>query len=107
MVKGCKNNRFVNKKLDSTIYYLKIGDYYSAIINIKEIMIEDLSFGKIHNLLEIYYEQQQDFNRARKHYRATYDLEPTLVAPRNNLERLGTFKYIFCDKYIDYGDGIS
>lgn len=107
MIKEYKNNSFVNEKLDKAIYYLKIEDYDLAISNIKEVMIEDLSSGKIHNLLGIYYEKKGDFNRARKHYRVACDLEPTLVAPRNNLERLGTFRYICCDKYIDYGDGVN
>lgn len=97
----------INDKINKVIYYLKIDDYDSAINNIKNVMVEDLSSGKIHNLLGIYYEKKGDFNKARKLYRAACDLEPTLIAPRKNLERLGGFRYICSDKYIDYGEEIS
>lgn len=106
MFEVCKKNS-IDNKINKVIYYLKIDDYDSAINNIKDIMVEDLSSGKIQNLLGIYYEKKADFGRARKHYRAACDLEPTLIAPRKNLERLGDFRYICNDKYIDYGEEIS
>lgn len=107
MMKKYQEDNSINNKINKVIYYLKMDDYDSAINNIKQVVVEDLSSGKIQNLLGIYYEKNGDFNRARKHYRVACDLEPTLVAPRKNLERLGTFRYICSDKYIDYGENIS
>lgn len=104
MIKVCEKDSSINNKIDKVIYYLKIDDYDAAINNIKEVMVENVSSGKIHNLLGIYYEKHGDFNRARKHYRVACDLEPALIAPIKNLERLGNFRYICSDKYIDYGE---
>ena len=104
MIKVCEKDSSINNKIDKVIYYLKIDDYDAAINNIKEVMVEDVSSGKIHNLLGIYYEKHGDFNRARKHYRVACDLEPALIATIKNLERLGNFRYICSDKYIDYGE---
>ncbi|HBI91246.1 MAG TPA: hypothetical protein DDY58_01730 [Terrisporobacter glycolicus] len=101
MIKACEDK---NSTIDKAIYYLKINDYDLAIYKIKEAMAEDLSSGRIHNLLGVYYEKRGDYNKARKHYRVANDLEPTLIAPRKNLERIGYFKYICNDKYIDYGE---
>lgn len=106
MLEVCEKNS-IDNKINKIIYYLKIDDYDSAINHIKDVIVEDLSSGKIHNLLGIYYEKKADFNRARKHYRAACDLEPTLIAPRKNLERLWGFRYICSNKYIDYGEEIS
>lgn len=107
MIKSCEKDVSIDNKINEVIYYLKMNDYDAAISNIKEVMVEDLSSGKIHNLLGIYYEKKGDFNRARKHYRVACDLEPTLIAPIKNLERLGSFRYLCSDKYIDYGVEIS
>ena len=104
MIKVCEKDSSINNKIDKVIYYLKIDDYDAAINNIKEVMVEDVSSGKIHNLLGIYYEKHGDFNRARKHYRVACDLEAALIATIKNLERLGNFRYICSDKYIDYGE---
>ena len=104
MIKAYEDKNSINNKIDKVIYYLKISDYDAAISKIKEAMVEDLSSGRIHNLLGIYYEKHRDFNRARKHYRVATDLQPTLIAARKNLERVGSFRYICNDKYIDYGE---
>lgn len=103
MIKEYKNYTNINNKINKIIHYLKIEDYESAINSIKNVIIEDLSSGKIHNLLGIYYEKKGDFNKARKHYRVANDLDPTFIAPMKNLERLVNFRYICSDKYIDYG----
>ncbi|MCC3866911.1 tetratricopeptide repeat protein [Terrisporobacter mayombei] len=104
MVKAYVDKNSINSTIDKAIYYLKINDYNSAICKIKEAMIEDLSSGRIHNLLGIYYEKQRDYNRAIKHYRVASDLDPTFIASRKNLERIGSFRYLCNDKYIDYGE---
>ncbi|WP_343348577.1 tetratricopeptide repeat protein [Terrisporobacter petrolearius] len=101
MIKACEDK---NSTIDKATYYLKINDYDLAIYKIKEAMVEDLSSGRIHNLLGIYYEKRGDYNKAIKHYRVANDLEPTLIAPRKNLERIVYFKYLCNDKYIDYGE---
>lgn len=106
MLEVCEKNS-IDNKINKIIYYLKIDDYDSAINHIKGVMVEDLSSGKIHNLLGIYYEKKANFNRARKRYRAACDLEPTIIASRKNLETLGGFRYICSNKYIDYGEEIS
>ncbi|MCC3864900.1 hypothetical protein K0040_11505 [Terrisporobacter petrolearius] len=89
MIEACEDE---NSTIDKAIYYLKINNYDLLIYKIKEAMTEDLSSGRIHNLLGIY-EKRGDYNKARKHYRVANDLELTLIDPRKNLERIGYFKY--------------
>ncbi len=106
MFSMCVKENNINDYIKEAIYYLKENNYEKAYNSIKYAMIEDLSSGEIHNLLGIYYEKIGEFNMAKKHYRVSSDLNPKFNAPMKNLERLGSFRYIFNDKYIDYGDGI-
>ena len=41
-----------------------------------------------HNLLGIYYELNGDTNKARRHYRAAYSLDPTYKPACKNLEQI-------------------
>jgi len=56
-----------------------------------------------HNLLGIWFELKRDEDKARKHYRAAYALDPTFRPACKNLERICTmFEYRRIP--YDYGD---
>lgn len=44
-----------------------------------------------HNLFGIFFEKRSDHNMAMKHFRAAWDLDPTYMPARHNLEHYGTF----------------
>lgn len=44
-----------------------------------------------HNLYGILFEKKFDHNMAMKHFRAAWDLDPTYLPARHNLEHFGTF----------------
>jgi lipoprotein NlpI len=44
-----------------------------------------------HNLYGILFEKKFDHNMAMKHFRAAWDLDPTYLPARHNLEHYGTF----------------
>lgn len=44
-----------------------------------------------HNLYGILFEKKYDHNMAMKHFRAAWDLDPTYLPARHNLEHYGTF----------------
>lgn len=44
-----------------------------------------------HNLYGILFEKKYDHNMGMKHFRAAWDLDPTYLPARHNLEHYGTF----------------
>ena len=52
------------------------------------------------------YELQGNLDLARKHYRASYDLDPTFKSADKNLQRITNFRYSLNIEDIDYGDKI-
>ena len=85
---------------------LKKYNYELAKEHIYNMMMEEDSFPKGHNLLGIMYELQGDLDLARKHYRASYALDQTYKAADKNLQRVTSFQYIFKLEDIDYGNKI-
>lgn len=77
----------------------EIEESYSLILNA-------LNFNpdspEPHNLLGIWYELKGDQNQARKHFRASYALDPTYEPATKNLERLCSF-YIQKNLRTDFG----
>lgn len=98
---------YYEDEMKKAIYYLKEEDYQVAREHIYNIMIEKDSYPQGHNLLGIMYELKGDLELARKHYRASYSLDPTFKAADNNLERISTFIYNLNSDEIDYGDRIN
>lgn len=101
---NCESD-YYKKEMNKAIYCLKIYDYISAKKHIQNIIIKDFSKPEGHNLLGIMYELQGNLNLARRHYRASYSLDPTFKAASKNLERISNFFYNSED--IDYGDKIN
>ena len=57
-----------------------------------------------HNLLGIWFELKGNGDKARKHYRAAYALDPTFKPSCKNLERICTMnEYTYAHSY-DFGD---
>jgi hypothetical protein len=57
-----------------------------------------------HNLLGIWYELNMDGDKARRHYRAAYSLDPAYKPSCKNLERICTLYDHSKPRSIDYGD---
>ncbi|MGL5348798.1 MAG: tetratricopeptide repeat protein [Peptostreptococcaceae bacterium] len=83
---------------------LKKLDFDLALEFIHSSYDEDEDLSQIHNLLGIYYELLGDFNLARKHYRASIELEPGSSSSMNNLQRVCEYKNICSLEYIDFGN---
>lgn len=96
-----------NLNIIKAIECLKNEDFENAKFFIHSIMLENYSSAEAHNLLAIYYELNGDLSLAKKHYRASLALDPTLKSADNNLKRICSFKHVCTDKYIDYGEYIS
>lgn len=91
------------KCIKESINNIKIGNLNEAIEYIHEAMLQDDSSPKSHNLLGIIYEMRGELDLARKHYRASYSLDPTFKASSINLERISSFSYKFNIENIKYG----
>lgn len=59
-----------------------------------------------HNLLGIWFELTGDGDKARKHYRAAYALDPTFKPACRNLERICT-AFAYGRIPLDFGDGAA
>lgn len=55
------------------------------------------------NLLGIWYEQKNNADLARKHYRAAYALDPSYHPATSNIERMCSINMLE-PRQIDYGD---
>lgn len=90
--------------IKSAIYNLKIDNLDKAMHYLHDALCQNDSSGEVHNLLGILYEKKGDLNLAAKHYRASSDLDPTLQASNINLERVTSYKYMYIEENIDYGE---
>lgn len=70
---------------------------------ISNLMKQNMSFAEPHNLLGIYYEIVGEDDKARKHYRAAYALDPTYKPACHNLNRVVTWYCGKAPKNFDYG----
>lgn len=96
-----------NSNIIKAVEYLKIRDFDNAKVFIHSIMSQGYDCAKAHNLLAIYYELTGDLNLAKKHYRASLALDPTLKSADNNLKRICLSRYICNEEYVDYGEYIN
>lgn len=90
--------------LTLAIYSLKEKDYMKAEECIKQAMYINPHSSVIHNLYGILEEYLKDYNLARKHYRASYALDPTYNPAIRNLERISMLYLHDSSKQIDFGD---
>lgn len=104
MLEQCLKANNYEECIKKAIYNLKIENLEKAIDYLNEAILQNNSSGEVHNLLGIWYEKKGDLNLAGKHYRAANDLDPTLQAAMINLERVTSYKYIYEDEYVDYGE---
>ena len=71
-------------------YLIAQGEYDECKAEIEVAMKRSPDSPIPHNLLGIVYEKQYEKDKALKHYRASYCLDPTYLPARRNMERLGT-----------------
>jgi len=86
---------------------LRAGETDIAYPFILDAMRLDPDAAAPHNLLGIYYEQRGNGDKARRHYRAAYSLDPTYRPACRNLEQI-TLLYIQSLPHVyDYGDSFE
>lgn len=101
-IQEIKTNKF-NKHIKDAIDKLRNDDFeesYKIIINAIGI---NPNAPEPHNLLGIWFELNGSDDKARKHYRVAYVLDPTYKPACSNLERVST---LFLSRRIpfDFGD---
>lgn len=100
-----KNNEFNNQfdiNFNNACAKLRNNDLENAYKEIINILSQNPNAAEPHNLLGLLYEMNGDEQKARKHYRVSYVLDPTYKPACNNLERVST---IFLSKQIPYDFG--
>lgn len=85
------------------IQKLKEKDIKSSCSKIANAMVLNMSAPEPHNLMGILCEITGDDDRARKHYRAAYALDPTYKPACRNLERLVMFEWGSQRRDYDFG----
>ena len=90
--------------LARAVLSLRTGEPDLAYTFILDAMRLDPDAAAPHNLLGIYYELRGNGDKARRHYRAAYSLDPTYRPACRNLEQI-TLIYAQTLPYVyDYGD---
>ena len=79
--------------IKGAIQKLKEEDIKASCDQIANAMVLNMSAPEPHNLMGILYEITGDDDKARKHYRAAYALDPTYTPACRNLERLVMFEW--------------
>ena len=92
------------KFIHLAIEELKSKNYIQAEEKIKEAMIINPHLPHAHNLYGILEEYLQEYDLARKHYRAAYALDPTYKPSSRNLERISSFYTCIYFSKIDFGE---
>lgn len=103
-----KNHDIPNDIFTDTIMQaadcLRCFDFEEAYSLITEAMRIEPDAPQPHNLLGIWFELKGNGDKARKHYRAAYSLDPTFKPACKNLEQIST---VFDNKNLrtyDFGD---
>jgi len=97
-------DRAISRELfESAVAALKARDFAGARESIAEAMAMDMDAPEPHNLLGIWYEFQNDFAAARRHYRAAYALDPTYTPSCRNLERIAAYGFSPLSGEADFG----
>ena len=95
------SNQFAQNIQYATVK-LRSREFAGAYKSIIESIGINPSAPQPHNLLGIWFELHGDGDKARRHYRAAYALDPTFKAACNNLARISSMS-CFRTPY-DFGD---
>jgi Flp pilus assembly protein TadD len=98
--KTCPDN--FTEAITQAVLALKKEDIETSRVKITGAMELDMDSPQPHNLLGILYEIAGNDDKARKHYRAAYALDPTYKPACRNLERLVAGVWTLKRDY-DYG----
>lgn len=99
MIDSATFTRCIKEAIDKLRHY-EFEEAYKLII--KAISINP-DASQPQNLLGLWYELSGNDDKARKHYRAAYSLDPTFKPACKNLERTCTV-FLYKDIPYDYGD---
>ncbi len=99
-----KKKSLYQLNIEKAINAIQEKDYTTALGYIKSAVMENQDFPDAHNLLGIIAEFHRDKNRACKHYRASYALDPSYKPASRNLDRITSYLYNSSFVYPIYGD---
>ncbi len=106
-----KNNEIPNDAFAETItqaaFHLRCEDFDEAYTLITAAMKIDPDAPQPHNLLGIWFALKGDGDKARRHYRAAYSLDPTFGPACKNLETISSVSDNSKLRNFDYGDEAS
>lgn len=97
------NNIFTDK-ITQAANRLRCYDFEEAYILIAEAMRLDPDAPQPHNLLGIWFALNGNGDKARRHYRAAYSLDPTFSPACKNLEQISTVSDNSKPRSYDFGD---
>lgn len=97
-------NMMFGQCIDSAVDSLRHKELDKAYDSIIKAICMKPDAPQPHNLLGIWYELNSDGEKARRHYRAAYSLDPTYKPPCKNLERISALFDNSKPYSIDYGD---
>ena len=92
--------------MKDAISKLKDFKYREAYLSIMKAFQENPNVPEPHNLLGIYYEFNENYDLARKHYRIAYVLNPTYKPSSENLERVSTL-FLYKRIPVNYGEEVT
>lgn len=84
--------------------HLRCCDFETAYDLITQAMHIEPDAPQPHNLLGIWFELRGDGDKARRHYRAAYSLDPTFAPACKNLEQISTAFDNKIPRTYDFGD---
>lgn len=91
---------------DHVIDLIKHSAYEAARHELIEWMAVEEDCAQIHHLLGVICELSHDIDKAKKHYRASYAMDPSYCYSMLNLERLVIGKALQKDSHLYYGNEV-
>jgi len=97
-------NDVFKDKITQATDCLRCCDFESAYDLITQAMHIEPDSPQPHNLLGIWFELRGNGDKARRHYRAAYSLDPTFAPACKNLEQICTVFDTKIPRIYDFGD---
>lgn len=103
-----KNSEIPNEiflgNIAQAAFCLRSRDLEQAYILIADAIKMEPDAPQPHNLLGIWFELKGNDDKARRHYRAAYSLDPTFAPACKNLEQICTVFHEDNSRTFDFGD---
>lgn len=104
MITSAESSSLFTKNIEQAVHALQEKNYDAAQDYIKRAMLENYHAPEVQNLFGVLEEFIGDLSLARKHYRASYALDPTFKPAIRNLERITSSSFSVEKMTPDFGD---